>query len=176
MPYGGSPPYLRSRLLSWVVIRMHLDRIGDVPTGARSRQGDLTVGAEQDSSRGRSVEESAALMRGAFRGFGVLVIGGLAQPLASLAYAPLGYVWLPLVAVIAFVWAAAIACPPSPNPLPTGVLAALGAYLLAVPLVLMASGSIDLLQVALTSATAASTGAATGAVTRRRQSKERRTP
>ena len=124
----------------------------------------MTPQHSRSESAERSALETAEMIRGAFRGFGVLVIGGLAQPLVGMLLEPLGYVWLPLVAVVAFCWSAKIAAAKAQSPVPTGAIAALGSYLLAVPLVLMATSSLDPIQALLTSVTAVVVGSLTGFV------------
>ena len=124
----------------------------------------MTTQHSRSTSAQRSAEENAELVRGAFRGFGVLVIGGLAQPLIGMIFESLDYVWLPLVAVVAFAWAARIAAAKAQSPVVTGLIGALGAYLLVVPLVMMAAGSLDPSQALLTSLTAVLVGSLTGAV------------
>lgn len=53
----------------------------------------------------------AAVIRGAFRGFGVLLVGGLLHPAVAQTVEPLGYAWLLVVAVVAFAVAAVAATP-----------------------------------------------------------------
>lgn len=103
----------------------------------------------------------AAIMRGAFRGFGVLLIGALLQPIVGTLLPPLGAIWLVLVAVVAFVSAAWIATTPDGGAR-SGVCAALGAYGFMLPIVLMgAGGRVDIIQVVATSATACLVGVTT---------------
>lgn len=100
------------------------------------------------------------LARGAGRGFNVLLIGGLLAPLAG--YLPVvGLVWLALVAVAAFSFAG-LAIRDVPNPAIHGAMAAVGSYLLILPLVVMATRQLDLTQVLITSLTAVLVGAAVG--------------
>jgi hypothetical protein len=97
-------------------------------------------------------------MNGTFRGFVILVFGGLIQPLASLVWSPLGYVWLVLVAVVAFGsagWIAAGATGAGPR---SGPFAAVGGYMLALPLVVMSGAGLPALQLFLTSTTACVVG------------------
>lgn len=106
----------------------------------------------------------AAVIRGASRGFGVLLVGGLVQPVVAQLSAPLAYLWLLLVAVVAFVVAATAA---TPRGTPTtawrqGPTAAVGGYLLILPLVVMGQGGLPPVQLLLTTATAVLVGAATG--------------
>lgn len=89
--------------------------------------------------------------KGASRGFTVLVAGGVATPLMS--QIPLiGVAWLIIVAVAAFGLAGAVARA-GQQPAVHGALAALGSYLLVLPLVALSSG-LHIQQLLLTSATA----------------------
>lgn len=106
----------------------------------------------------------AVVIRGIFRGFAVLFIGGMVQPLIGQLSTIVAFAWLPLVAVLAFVAAAVVATPPET---PTdgwrqGPLAAVGSYLMILPLVRIGSGELPVLQLALTTATAVLTGTAVG--------------
>ena len=91
-----------------------------------------------------------AVIRGIFRGFAVLFVGGTVQPLVGQLSTTLAYAWLPLVAVVAFAAAAVVATPPET---PTagwrqGPLAAVGSYLLILPLVRLGAGELPVLQLA----------------------------
>jgi hypothetical protein len=102
----------------------------------------------------------AAVMRGASRGFGVLLIGGLLQPMAAMVPF-LAYLWLVGVAVVAFV-VAAVTATPLGTPLDAwrqGPIAAVGGYALIVPLVIYGAGELPVLQAVLTTATAVVIGA-----------------
>lgn len=112
------------------------------------------------------------MVRGCSRGFGVLLIGGLVQPLVGLTWAPLAYVWLPLVAAAAFVVAGVTATPRGgePEAWRQAPMAALWSYLLILPLVLVAAHGVPLLQVLLTVLTALAVGTLTGMVRTRRPS------
>ncbi|MCX6400678.1 MAG: hypothetical protein NTX33_12215 [Propionibacteriales bacterium] len=108
---------------------------------------------------------------GASRGFTVLLLGGVVQPWVGVLWQPLGYVWLLVVAVVAFAWAAwprsvSGTLPPVRrlDRVVGGMAAALGAYALVLPLVLAVSGTVPWLQVALTSVTAAVVGSVVAAV------------
>jgi hypothetical protein len=105
----------------------------------------------------------AAVVRGASRGFGVLLVGGLLQPLAA-QVTLLAYVWLVAVAVAAFV-VAAVAATPTGTPLDAwrqAPAAAVGGYLMITPLVVLGAGEIPMLQAFLTTATAIAVGAVVG--------------
>jgi hypothetical protein len=105
----------------------------------------------------------AAVVRGASRGFGVLLVGGLLQPLAA-QLTLLAYVWLVAVAIVAFA-VAAVAATPAGTP-PDGwrqaPAAAVGGYLMITPLVVLGAGGIPVLQAFLTTATAVVVGAVVG--------------
>ncbi|HWU22482.1 MAG TPA: hypothetical protein VN088_13200 [Nocardioides sp.] len=111
------------------------------------------------------------IVKGASRGFTVLLLGGVVQPWVGMLLPPLGFVWLALVAVAAFVVAART---PDLGPFPLrgdraliGAGAAFGSYALVLPLVLSAAGGpLPWVQVVCTAATAVVVGA-TGAALRR---------
>ncbi|SNR82151.1 hypothetical protein SAMN06265360_12136 [Haloechinothrix alba] len=104
-----------------------------------------------------------AVLRGASSGFTVLVIGGLAAPVVVGVVPAAGMVWLPLVAVVAFVVAAARGGSHR-VPAVQGATAALTAYLLVLPLVVLVTRSVDLVQIATTASTAVLVGAGAGYV------------
>ncbi|KRB76088.1 hypothetical protein ASE01_13740 [Nocardioides sp. Root190] len=106
----------------------------------------------------------AAVIRGAFRGFGVLLVGGLVHPAVMQLAEPLGYVWLLLVALVAF-GAAAVAATPPGTPVSAwrqAPAAAVGSYFLIVPLVRAGAGELPLVQLLLTTVTAVLVGVAVG--------------
>ena len=108
----------------------------------------------------------AAVIRGASRGFGALLVGGLVEPAAVRFLGPIGSVWLLLVALVAFV-IAAVTATPSGTPLSSwrqGPIAAVAGYALIVPLVVAGSGSLPALQLGLTTMTAVVVGAVTAVV------------
>lgn len=94
------------------------------------------------------------VVRGASRGFTVLLLGGVVQPLVSTVLPQLGYVWPAVVAVVAFAWSAWIASTPTAAMLVDAVSAAMGGYLLVTPVVVMLTGALDPAQIAGTSLTA----------------------
>ncbi len=111
------------------------------------------------------------IVGGASRGFSVLLVGGVVQPWVGHLVPDLGYVWLLLVAVAAFAWAArprtVSATPPSQlraERALVGTAAALGSYVLVLPLVLGAADAVPVAQVVLTSLTALAVGALAGAL------------
>ncbi|TWH00864.1 hypothetical protein L615_000200000740 [Nocardioides sp. J9] len=106
----------------------------------------------------------AAVIRGAFRGFGVLLVGGLVHPAVAQVVEPLGYAWLPLVAVLAF-GVAAVAATPAGTPVSAwrqAPVAAVGSYVLILPLVRAGSGELPVMQLLLTTLTAVLVGVAVG--------------
>lgn len=109
---------------------------------------------DADAKRGRASDaEGAALVRGASIGFSILLIGGFAAPLAA-RFPLIGPYWLTITAVIAFL-AAGLR---TRGRLSHGVLAAVGAYLLILPLVWMTTRGWDIRQIVETAATAVVAG------------------
>jgi hypothetical protein len=104
--------------------------------------------------------DSASVVRGSSAGFTVLVLGGLLAPIAAVKAPALGSFALVLTAVIGFATAAARQRG-GPRPVIQGSLAAVGAYFLVLPLVVMANHGWDPVQIAWTSLTAVVVGAAT---------------
>lgn len=89
--------------------------------------------------RDHATSPADGVVKGASRGFTVLLVGGAVQPLVGATFPPAGYVWLALTAAIAFAWSASVATRAG-APIVHGVLAALGAYLLVLPVVAMGGG------------------------------------
>lgn len=106
------------------------------------------------SSVGTAVPLQPEIVRGASRGFTVFLIGGAIQPLVSLVAPPVGYVWVPLVALAAFAVSAWTVTSASGATLAHAVTSALGGYLLVVPVVVLMTGTLTLSQVVSTSAAA----------------------
>lgn len=112
------------------------------------------------------------IVRGASRGFTVLLVGGVVQPWVGVLLPVLGYVWLALVAVIAFGWAAwprgggsgVEVSAQRADRVVVGVASALLSYALVVPLVLSAAGRVPGDQLLFTTATACLVGALVGAL------------
>lgn len=101
--------------------------------------------------------DGSSLVRAASRGFTILLLGGVVQPWVIRAVPLLGYWWLVIVAVVAFSAAATRAVRGSsvaPLHPAQGALAALGSYLLIVPVVLHVSGLVPWGQIASTAAMA----------------------
>jgi hypothetical protein len=110
----------------------------------------------------------AEAARGASTGLSVLVIGGLTQPLVGMLLAPLGAVWLIVVAVMAFA-AAGRRIGGSSAPGYQGAAAAVLGYLFVLPLVAFVNRGLDAAQVGATLGVAVLVGGATGALSGRRR-------
>lgn len=100
-------------------------------------------------------------VRGASAGFSVLLIGGLLGPLIGVKAPALGSVFLTGTAILAFFLAARKTGTATSPPL-HGAIAAVLAYALVLPLVLMSDAGRNLGQSLVTLATAISVGALTG--------------
>jgi hypothetical protein len=111
-----------------------------------------------------------ALVKGASMAFSVLVIGGLATPLiASLVpVASAGTLWVVLVSAAAFTLAGR-RIGEATHPALHGAAAALGAYLLVLPLIALWGAPLVWWQVAVTALVAAAVGAVAGFVSGRRR-------
>lgn len=134
---------------------------GKVPVaaGRPTKPGGRTFGVKP---RIDAVDVSVAI-RGASAGFSVLLVGGLVQPLVEGRIPGVGQAWLPLVALFAFVIAArhvGEARIPSAH----GAMAAVNAYLLMLPLVLLNPAGTNVAQISLTIGAAMLTGGAVGFV------------
>lgn len=127
----------------------------------------------QVAASGLDAVDMPAVVRGCGRGFLVLVGGGLIAPVLAQSSPLLGAVLLAGAAVVAFGVAAVPQGSTTNGPL-HGVLAAIGAYLLVLPLVLLAPAGRDVVQILLTAAAAVAVGAATGWVRQRLRKKEGR--
>ena len=115
------------------------------------------------------------VVRGASRGFTILALGGVVQPWVGTVSPFLGYWWLVIVAVAAFVLSARVTGATS-APVVNGAAAALGGYLLILPLVHMATGTLSLEQATYTSGLALLTGAGTGWLSRLRTERHHMPP
>ncbi|MFF5988810.1 hypothetical protein [Prauserella flavalba] len=111
--------------------------------------------------------DPVAVVRGAWRGFAVLLIGGLLAPAAARYLPVVGSFWLVLTAVAAFV-VAAWKPGMSADFRWFGLVSAVGAYLLILPLVLLQPAGRSPVQIVSTVAVAALVGALTGFVRGRR--------
>lgn len=109
--------------------------------------------------------------RGASTGLTILLVGGLVAPLVVNLFPALGFVWLPVVSLSAFVTASWRGVT-SESPVLQGGCSAVGSYVLVLPLVFHGSGGLDGVQVVATTATAIAVGG--GVVLLRRQLRERR--
>lgn len=98
------------------------------------------------------------LVRGASSGFTVLLLGSAAQPLASAASAQLGLLWLSLTAALAFVLAGR-RTGRAARPLVQGPFAAVLAFTLTLPLVVVLHGGFEIVQSCTTLAFAVVVGA-----------------
>lgn len=118
------------------------------------------------SPRGRtqSPVEAGRIVRAASRGFSILLVGGVAQPLVAHWVQPLGVVWLVVVALIAFAVAGYRAPSVKRRAWVSGIAAALGSYCLVIPLVISAAGGLPVEQVLITAATAVAVGAASASL------------
>lgn len=101
--------------------------------------------------------ESTSVIRGGGRAFTILLFGGAVQPLVGAALPALGYVWLLIVALLAFGVAGRTASAGGEGAAARGATAALLGYSLVLPVVVMA-GAFDLLQVAITTSIAVVVG------------------
>jgi hypothetical protein len=122
----------------------------------------IAAGAARPPARSWLDEiDPVAAVRGSSSGFTILVIGGLAAPLLAARVPVAGGLALVLTALAAFVTAAARQGDTA-RPALQGVVAAVGAYLLVLPLVVMVNRAWDVPQIALTLACATLVGALAG--------------
>lgn len=126
---------------------------------SRSRVGQVArSGTRVTMSRGI---DAKACGRGIWRGFAVLVIGALLQPIAA-AVAPLaGASFLLVTAVVAFSFAG-FRTGAAHRPICQGALTAAGSYFLVLPLVFVASAPVEPQQVLATAAVAVVVGGLAG--------------
>lgn len=126
-----------------------------------------TAGASASGPRGRSTAsdglDAAAVVRGASRGFTVLVLGGLLTPVVAAVVPALTQSWILLVAVGAFALAGAKARA-TERPWLHGAAAAVGSLTLLIPLWLLARGDSSPIQMLLTLVLALVVGGLSGAV------------
>lgn len=120
--------------------------------------------------------DGVALVRAGSKGFTVLLLGGVVQPWVLKAVPLLGYWWLAIVAVVAFCMAATGAVRRASvarlHPA-QGALAALGSYLLVVPIVLHVAGFVPWAQIASTAIVALIVGFACQVLHQRRHPQRR---
>lgn len=107
--------------------------------------------------RARPALDVTAVTGGAFRGFWVLLVGGLLQPFSLALPEAFALLWLPMVALAAFVAAAWVATG-TQGPPGQGPAAALASYLMVLPLVVIGTGQLPVLQFAGTAVLAVLTG------------------
>jgi uncharacterized membrane protein YebE (DUF533 family) len=125
------------------------------------------TGTGQETTSGRGAVDMVAVVRGMGRGFLVLVGGGLVAPaLAMSSSHMLGSVLLASSAALAFV-VAAVKQGRTVNGVLHGMIAAIGAYLLMLPLVVLAPAGRDANQISMTLAAAAAVGALAGGADQR---------
>jgi hypothetical protein len=110
--------------------------------------------------------DAVTVVRGSSAGFTVLVLGGLLAPIVAVKIPVLGGFGLVVTAVAGFATAASRQWKGS-RPAVQGILAAVGAYLLILPMVVFAHHGWDVGQVFGTLLTAVVVGAATAMLTRR---------
>lgn len=113
-----------------------------------------------------------AAVRGGSTGFSILLIGGLLAPIVVTAVPALGGVWLTATAIVAFI-VAGMRVGSARWVLLHGAVAALLAYLLVLPLVLLNETGRAPVQIALTIGTAIGVGALAGWVRNRQLSRGR---
>lgn len=125
-----------------------------------------TAGASASGPRGRSTASdgsgTAAVVRGASRGFTVLVVGGLLTPVVAAVVPALTQWWILLVAAVAFALAGAMVRT-TERPALHGAVAATGSLTLLVPLWLLARGDSSPIQMLLTLLMALVVGSLSGA-------------
>lgn len=112
------------------------------------------------------------IVRGAWRGFVVLLLGGLVAPGLAAITPFVAWFALTAVAVTAFV-VAACGVGHLGRPVRHGVYAAVGAYGLVLPLVILSATGRDPAQIAAATATAVAVGALTGFLAGRRHDRAR---
>jgi mannose/fructose/N-acetylgalactosamine-specific phosphotransferase system component IID len=107
--------------------------------------------------------DPVAAVRGSSSGFTVLVIGGLLAPAIAVRVPVIGSLALVLTAIVGFATAAWRRARTS-RPVLQGVVAAVGAYLLVLPIVAMTHHRWDPIQIGLTLLTAIVVGAVVGPI------------
>ncbi|MEV4731864.1 hypothetical protein [Saccharopolyspora sp. NPDC049426] len=106
-----------------------------------------------------------AAVRGASTGFSVLLLGGAIAPLVEMAVPIAALLWLPLVALTAFAVAGARTGSANSSLL-QGAIAAVGSYLLILPIVVIVPSGRDALQITMTLVAAVLAGSVAGRVHR----------
>ncbi|MEU0797600.1 hypothetical protein ABZ342_46690 [Amycolatopsis sp. NPDC005961] len=105
--------------------------------------------------------DTKACGRGIWRGFAVLVIGALLQPVAAAVAPPVGAVFLLITAVAAFGFAG-FRTGDTHRPILQGAVTALGSYVLVLPLSFLTSALVGPQQVPATAAVAVAVGGLAG--------------
>ena len=122
-------------------------------------------------AQGLDAVDMVTVVRGCGRGFLVLVVGGLLAPVLAQRAPLLGTLVLAGTSIAAFAVASLPLGGSGNGPL-HGILAAVGAYLLVLPLVLLAPAGRDVLQISMTAGAAVLVGAGTGWAAQRLRKKE----
>lgn len=153
---------------------MKVAHVSSSGTSSRARTGKAASAAVPEarehqprSERGvvtaqHTVVDGVEAVRAASAGFTVLLLGGLVAPLVARVVPVVGSYWLAVVAAVAFVTAGSRIAGAA-VPAIQGATAAVGGYLLIVPVVAM-TGGLRLDQFATTLAAAGLVGGATGYV------------
>ncbi|HEY3471855.1 MAG TPA: hypothetical protein VGL47_42445 [Amycolatopsis sp.] len=105
--------------------------------------------------------DTKACGRGIWRGFVVLVIGALLQPIAAAVAPAVGASFLLITAVIAFTFAG-FRTGETDRPIVQGAVTAIGSYVFVLPLTFLASGAVEPRQVLATAAVAVTVGGLAG--------------
>lgn len=122
---------------------------------SRSRIGPVArTGTRSQVSRGIGL---VACGRGVWRGFAVLVIGALLQPIAAAVAPVVGTNFLLITALIAFA-IVGFGVGDTKSPILHGAVTAVGSYLLMLPLVFLASAPVRPQQVLATTGVAVAAG------------------
>lgn len=132
-----------------------------------------TTGQQPNGSPPSQTVDGIAAVRGASTGFTVLLLGGMIAPLIAIAAPLLSMVWLPLIAISAF-FIAASRTGDSSSPWMQGVMAAVGSYLLVLPLVLIDPSGRNPIQIGMTFVSAIFVGALAGHFRGRPQRRHKR--
>lgn len=127
------------------------------------------------SDQAQSFFDAGRVVGGAFRGFWVLLLGGLLEPVVGEVAPALIPFWLPLVALTAFA-AASIAATTPTGRWQQGPAAAVASYMLIVPLVRVSTGALPLLLTFSTTAVAVLVGTTVGLMRRHRAWQQRDLP
>ncbi|WP_290059706.1 hypothetical protein [Amycolatopsis solani] len=105
--------------------------------------------------------DTKACGRGIWRGFVILVIGALLQPIAAAVAPAVGASFLLITAVVAFTFAG-FRTGDADRPILQGAVTAAGSYVFVLPLTFVASGAVEPQQVLATAAVAVAVGGLAG--------------